>query len=159
MGGLMMKGGGPLHLHGCVFGEQSSNNYAHITLEQVTAAVDYCSMDASAGLDVQSIQGHLTQRSEAPQEKDSHGDALSSVLAEIHQVIGMSASKQVMETLLHQAPARLWEWLLGSLILGPLLAVIIGIFIFVLADAVQNRQKTTQSSQRNQRKQTAGLKT
>ncbi|MEI6492164.1 MAG: right-handed parallel beta-helix repeat-containing protein [Verrucomicrobiota bacterium] len=107
MGGLMMKGGGPLHLHGCVFGEQASKNYAHITLEQVTAAVDYCSMDASAGLDVQSIQGHLTQRSEAPQEKDSHGDALSSVLAEIDQVIGMSASKQVMETLLHQAHAAI----------------------------------------------------
>lgn len=107
MGGLMMKGGGPLHLHGCVFAEQSSKDYAHITLEQVTAAVDYCSMDASAGLDVQSIQGHLTQRSEAPQEKDSHGDALSVVLAEIHQVIGMSASKQVMETLLHQAHAAI----------------------------------------------------
>ncbi|MEI8311241.1 MAG: right-handed parallel beta-helix repeat-containing protein, partial [Verrucomicrobiota bacterium] len=107
MGGLMIKGGGPLHLHGCVFAEQVSKDYAHITLEQVTAAVDYCSMDDSAGLDVQSMQGHLTQRSEAPQEKDSHGDALSAVLAEIHQVIGMSASKQVMETLLHQAHAAI----------------------------------------------------
>jgi hypothetical protein len=107
MGGLMVKGGGPLHLHGCIFSEQSSKDYAHITLEQVTAAVDYCSMDASAGLDVQSMQGQLTQRSESPQEKDSHGDALSAVLAEIHQVIGMSASKRVMETLLHQAHAAI----------------------------------------------------
>ena len=96
-----------MHLHGCVFSEQASKDYAHITLEQVTAAVDYCSMDASAGLDVQSMQGQLTQRSESPQENDSHGDALSAVLAEIHQVIGMSASKRVMETLLHQAHAAI----------------------------------------------------
>ena len=107
VGGLMVKGGGPMHLHGCVFSEQASKDYAHITLEQVTAAVDYCSMDASAGLDVQSMQGQLTQRSESPQENDSHGDALSAVLAEIHQVIGMSASKRVMETLLHQAHAAI----------------------------------------------------
>ena len=107
MGGLMMKGGGPLHLHGCVFSEQASKDYAHITLDQVTAAVDFCSMDASAGLDVQCMQGHLTQRSETPQEKDSHGDVLSAVLADIHQVIGMSASKSVMETLLHQAHAAI----------------------------------------------------
>ena len=107
MGGLMMKGGGPLHLHGCVFAEQALKDFAHITLDQVTAAVDFCSMDASAGLDVQSMQGHLTQRSETPQEKDSHGDVLSSVLADIHQVIGMSASKSVMETLLHQAYAAI----------------------------------------------------
>lgn len=107
MGGLMIKGGGPLHLHGCVFAEQCSKDHAHITLEQVTAAVDYCSMDDSAGLDVQSKQGHLTQRSEAPLEKDSHGDALSAVLTEIHQVIGMSTSKKVMETLLHQAHAAI----------------------------------------------------
>ena len=107
MGGLMMKGGGPLHIHGCVFSEQSLKEYAHITLDQVTAAVDFCSMDDSAGLDVQSMQGHLTQRSETPLEKDSHGDVLSSVLADIHQVIGMSASKSVMETLLHQAHAAI----------------------------------------------------
>ena len=107
MGGLMMKGGGPLHLHGCVFAEQALKDFAHITLDEVTAAVDFCSMDASAGLDVQSMQGHLTQRSETPQEKDAHGDVLSSVLAEIHQVIGMSASKSVMETLLHQAHAAI----------------------------------------------------
>lgn len=108
MGGLMMQGGGPLHLHGCVFAEQSSKDYAHVTLNRVTAAaVDFCSMDASAGLDVQSMQGHLTQRSETPQPSDSHGDVLSSVLGEINQVIGMSASKQVMETLLHQAHAAI----------------------------------------------------
>ena len=107
MGGLMMKGGGPLHLHGCVFAEQSLKDYAHVTLDQVIAAVDFCSMDDSAGLDVQCMQGHLTQRSETPQEKDSHGDVLSAVLAEIHQVIGMSASKSVMETLLHQAHAAI----------------------------------------------------
>ena len=107
MGGLMMKGGGPLHLHGCVFAEQSLRDYAHVTLDQVIAAVDFCSMDDSAGLDVQCMQGHLTQRSETPQEKDSHGDVLSAVLADIHQVIGMSASKTVMETLLHQAHAAI----------------------------------------------------
>lgn len=108
VGGLMMHGGGPLRMHGCVFAEQASKDYAHVTLDQVTtSAVDFCSMDASAGLDVQSMQGHLTQRSETPPPSDSHGDVLSSVLAEIHQVIGMSASKQVMETLLHQAHAAI----------------------------------------------------
>ena len=40
LGGLMMKGGGSLDLHGCVFAEQSSKDYAHNTLEQVAAAVD-----------------------------------------------------------------------------------------------------------------------
>lgn len=114
MGGLMMQGGGPLHLHGCVFNEQTSKDYAHITLDRVTAAaVDFCSMDSSAGLDVQSMQGHLSQRSETPQPSDAHGDVLSSVLAEIHQVIGMSASKQVMETLLHQAHAAIQRRKLG----------------------------------------------
>lgn len=108
MGGLMMHGGGPLHLHGCVFAEQASRDYAHVTLDRVTSsAVDFCSMDPSAGLDVQSMQGHLTQRSETPPPSDSHGDILSSVLCEIHQVIGMSASKQVMETLMHQAHAAI----------------------------------------------------
>ncbi|MCX6972217.1 MAG: right-handed parallel beta-helix repeat-containing protein [Verrucomicrobia bacterium] len=108
MGGLMMHGGGPLHMHGCVFAEQASKDYAHVTLDQVTtAAIDFCIMDASAGLDVQSMHGHLTQRSETPPPSDSHGDILSSVLAEIHQVIGMSASKQVMETLMHQAHAAI----------------------------------------------------
>ena len=107
LGGLMMKGGGSLYLHGCVFAEQALKDFAHITLDQVTAAVDFCSMDASAGLDIQSSQGQLTQRSDPPQEKDIHGDVLSSVLADIHQVIGMSASKTVMETLLHQAHAAI----------------------------------------------------
>lgn len=45
-----------------------------------------------------------------------------------------------MDTLIRQAPARLWEWLLGSLILGPLLAVMVGCCIFVLAGWVQKRQ-------------------
>lgn len=43
------------------------------------------------------------------------------------------------ETLLHQAPARLWEWLIGSLILGPLLAVVIGFIIFALASFAQKK--------------------
>ena len=107
MGGLMMQGGGRLKLHGCVFSDQVSKDYAHITLHQVTASVDYCTMDASAGLDIHSMGGHLAQRSETPLEKDAHGDVLSGVLAEIHQVIGMSASKQVMEILLHQAHAAI----------------------------------------------------
>ncbi len=114
MGGLMMQGGGPLRLHGCVFAEQASKDYAHVTLDRVTsAAVDFCSMDASAGLNVQSTHGHLTQRSEAPQPSDSHGDALSSVLREIQQEVGMGASKPVMETLLHQAHAAIQRRKLG----------------------------------------------
>jgi len=56
------------------------------------------------------------------------------------------------ETLLHQAPMRLWEWLIGSLILGPLLAVVIGLTIFALASAVQKkaqRDKGTQAQSKN----------
>lgn len=41
------------------------------------------------------------------------------------------------ETLWHQAPARLWEWLLGSCLLAPLLALITGALVFTLAALVQ----------------------
>lgn len=107
LGGLMMQGGGPLHLHSCIFAEQASNDYAHVTLETVTASVDFCLMDSSTARDVQSEGGNVTRRSEARQKDDAHHDVLSSLLEEIHEVIGMSESKSVMETLLHQAHAAI----------------------------------------------------
>jgi uncharacterized protein (DUF2062 family) len=36
-------------------------------------------------------------------------------------------------------PQRIWEWLLGSLIFAPLLALIIGIIIYFTAQAIQRR--------------------
>ncbi|MFZ4774496.1 MAG: hypothetical protein ACOYM3_03990 [Terrimicrobiaceae bacterium] len=107
LGGLMMQGGGPLHLHSCIFMDQASSDYAHVTLEGVNAAVDFCGMDSSTPMDVQSSGGNVTKRSETPPRDDSHNDVLSGLLGEIHEVIGMSESKSVMETLLHQAHAAI----------------------------------------------------
>jgi len=38
-----------------------------------------------------------------------------------------------------EIPKRLWEWLLGSLILAPILAVIIGVAVFSAARAIQKK--------------------
>ena len=55
---------------------------------------------------------------------------------------GRWLSELSRETLVHQAPVRLWEWLLGSLIIGPALAILVGSIIFGLAHMLQNRQNT-----------------
>lgn len=108
LGGLMIQNSVSLHLHGCVFLEQKTGEYAHVTLENVTASIDYCTMDASSGLDVQaSLSSTVTRKTENPQPPIAFPDILSSLLTEIHQVIGMSESKSVMETLLHQAHAAI----------------------------------------------------
>ena len=43
------------------------------------------------------------------------------------------------ETWIHQAPARLWEWLLGSLVAAPILAVVTGLLVFGVSAALQAR--------------------
>jgi len=42
-----------------------------------------------------------------------------------------------MDVIFKQFPDRLWEWLLGSLIVAPVLAVIVGISVFFTAKALQ----------------------
>ncbi|MBE0597575.1 MAG: DUF2062 domain-containing protein [Desulfuromonadales bacterium] len=42
-----------------------------------------------------------------------------------------------LQTLGHQGLERLWEWLLGSLLLGPLLALLVGVLIYGAALGVQ----------------------
>lgn len=108
LGGVMMQGGGALLLHGCVFIDQVSKEYAHVTLADVTAAINFCTMDQTAGSDVQATLGNVAWRKENPPgASPAPDDVLSSLLTEIHQVIGMSESKSVMETLLHQAHAAI----------------------------------------------------
>ncbi|MGL1862107.1 MAG: glycosyltransferase family 2 protein [Pseudodesulfovibrio sp.] len=46
-----------------------------------------------------------------------------------------------LETLGYQALDRIWEWILGSLVLAPLFAIIFGIIIYVLAWIVKVRLK------------------
>ena len=41
------------------------------------------------------------------------------------------------ETWVHQAPLRLWEWVLGSLVAAPVLAIVTGLLVFGIADAVR----------------------
>ncbi len=105
LGGVTMQNGGPLHLHECAFSAQATKTFAHVTIDSVTASVDFCLFDNSADGEIQSLQGNLTRRDETPKPADTHSDVLSSVLAEIHQMIGMNASKKILETLLHQAYA------------------------------------------------------
>jgi uncharacterized protein (DUF2062 family) len=45
-----------------------------------------------------------------------------------------------IKTLGYQAPERLWEWVLGSLVLAPLLAAVIGGLIHVTASLVRYRE-------------------
>jgi len=44
-----------------------------------------------------------------------------------------------MRTLGREAPQRLWEWALGALVVGPVLAVVVGGAIWLLALLVQRR--------------------
>ena len=46
------------------------------------------------------------------------------------------------ETWVYQAPTRLWEWLLGSLIAAPVLAAVTGLLVFVTAVAVRKATAT-----------------
>ncbi|HNW39993.1 MAG TPA: DUF2062 domain-containing protein [Candidatus Omnitrophota bacterium] len=43
------------------------------------------------------------------------------------------------QTTLGALPERIWEWLLGSLILAPLLGILVSIIIYFAAQAIQNR--------------------
>jgi uncharacterized protein (DUF2062 family) len=44
-----------------------------------------------------------------------------------------------MRTLGREAPQRFWEWLLGSLVVGPVLAIVVGGAIWLLAVLLQRR--------------------
>ena len=44
-----------------------------------------------------------------------------------------------MRTLGREAPQRFWEWLIGSLVIGPALAVVVGGAIWLLAAVVQRQ--------------------
>ncbi len=44
-----------------------------------------------------------------------------------------------MEVWLYDAPQRLWEWLLGSLIVGPVLAIIVGFLVYGAATLTQKK--------------------
>lgn len=107
LGGLMMQGGGPVHLHGCIFAGQTTKTYAHITLDEVVATVDFCTMDDSAEAPVQSHGGNVTRRDEEPRPKDNHRDVLTSLLGQVNQMIGMKESKKELENILHQAHAAI----------------------------------------------------
>jgi len=107
LGGFMMRGGGPLQMHECLFRDQSSTAYAHLTLENVTAALNYCDCDGSAGLDVDIKGGNVTRQIDSPNDNPAKDEVFTSALAEIHKVIGMSDSKAIMETILHQAHAAI----------------------------------------------------
>ena len=48
-------------------------------------------------------------------------------------------SEGVASGLLHHAPGRLYEWLLGSLILGPILALVTGFALAGLASVLRRR--------------------
>jgi len=106
-GGFMMSGGGPLHMHGCVFREQKTTDYAHVTLGNVTGALDFCEMDPSAGLDVDSAGSGITQRKKRVPIPPAKDDVFASVLFDLRQEIGMSEFKSAIENILHQAHAAL----------------------------------------------------
>jgi len=44
-----------------------------------------------------------------------------------------------LRTLGYQAPARVFEWLLGSLVLGPVLATVVGLFVYGAASRILRR--------------------
>jgi uncharacterized protein (DUF2062 family) len=46
-----------------------------------------------------------------------------------------------LETLGHQGLERLWEWLLGSLLLGPLLAGAVALVVYTMAQSLLRRQQ------------------
>jgi glycosyltransferase involved in cell wall biosynthesis len=47
--------------------------------------------------------------------------------------------EMTMDAWCYNAPARLWEWLLGSLIVGPVLAVMVGLIVFGVAEMIQKK--------------------
>jgi len=44
-----------------------------------------------------------------------------------------------LKTLGYQAPARVFEWLLGSLLVGPVLSVVVGLFVYGAASRILHR--------------------
>ncbi len=58
---------------------------------------------------------------------------------------GHFLSEFTMETLVHQVGFRLWEYLLGSLVLGPLLGLVVGLASYFTALAIQRRSRLNSS--------------
>lgn len=54
---------------------------------------------------------------------------------------GHFLSEFTMETLVHQVGFRLWEYLLGSLVLGPLLGLVVALASYLAALAIQSRSR------------------
>ena len=52
---------------------------------------------------------------------------------------GRWLSEMTRQTWVHEARARLWEWLLGSLVAAPILAVVTGFLVFGVTVALQSR--------------------
>lgn len=52
---------------------------------------------------------------------------------------GRWLKEMTRETWIHQAPLRLWEWLLGSLVLAPVLAAVTGVLVFFTASVLAKR--------------------
>jgi len=52
---------------------------------------------------------------------------------------GRWLSEMTRQTWIHEAPVRLWEWLLGSLVAAPILAVVTGFLVFGVTAALQSR--------------------
>ncbi len=50
-----------------------------------------------------------------------------------------------LETLGYQAPARLWEWILGSLLVAPTVALLLGGITLVMALAIKNNHSPTRT--------------
>lgn len=108
LGGLMVRGGGPVLIHGCAFREQKSTAFGHVTLENSEAELNFCRFDPSAGMEV-SAEGGRVHRIDYPPSPVAppKDDLFLSAVAEIHNVIGMRESKEIMETILHQAHAAI----------------------------------------------------
>jgi len=104
LGGVMMLGGGTLHIGTSSFSDQKPSGYSHVTLEKVTATLVDVEFDTAIQPDIQA-QGGSVSRSGAVQPADAATDAFSKALRQIRSVVGVQKSRTTLEALLHQAHA------------------------------------------------------
>ena len=105
--GLMMRGGGSLRAHGCLFRDQASPAHAHVALENIAAEIDYCGMDGSAADEVSATGGQVRHRKEAVRKPPAAGDVIAQMLASLDEEVGIGEAKSVIETIIHQTHAAL----------------------------------------------------
>ncbi len=105
--GLMMRGGGSLRAHDCLFRDQASPAHAHVALENIAAEIDYCVMDGSAADEVSVTGGQVCQRKEVVRKPPEAGDVIAQVLASLDEEVGIDEAKSVIERILHQTHAAL----------------------------------------------------